>query len=143
MRVLLRSITLKVCDCPNAAGRAMRRVERRGWAILIFIIPAKAGSQRAEVATGFPLGSDDDDPATVGSRPLVRRLAGERMRSMAQADFNALWIAGSMPRVFPACRAMRSLQPRDRYAVDQTGIGTPLSPGPIPRPQSEIGRAHV
>src|SRR3546814_14070602 len=83
----------------------MRRAERcgawkrRGWAILIFIIPAKAGSQRAEVATGFPLGSDDDDPATVGSRPLVRRLAGERMRSMAQADFNALWIAGSMPRV--------------------------------------------
>src|SRR3546814_2258360 len=75
----------------------MRRAERcgawkrRGWAILIFIIPAKAGSQRAEVATGFPLGSDDDDPATVGSRPLVRRLAGERMRSMAQADFNALW----------------------------------------------------
>src|SRR3546814_3252451 len=91
MRVLLRSITLKVCDCPNAAGRAMRRVERRGWAILIFIMPAKAGSQRAEVATGFPLGADDDGPATVGSRPLVRRLAGERMRSMAQADFNALW----------------------------------------------------
>src|SRR3546814_8633887 len=78
----------------------MRRAERcgawkrRGWAILIFIIPAKAGSQRAEVATGFPLGSDDDNPATVGSRPLVRRLASERMRSMAQADFNALWIAG-------------------------------------------------
>ncbi len=67
-----------------------------------------------------------------------RHVLGERMRSMAQADFNALWIAGIDSKSVPRLPGYAIVYSRgiDTLLIKQAS--EPPEPGSIPRPQSAI-----